>query len=132
MQLFTVSLAGTCAGATLAWTSPVTPQIQLPDNETFYDGVDFKISTTECGIVSSMLALGALISSIPAGFLAEKFGRKYVIMSLSILFLINWLCLSFATNAITLYIGRFFAGLGTGAICVCAPMYIGNNNISFL
>lgn len=24
-----------------------------------------------------------------------------------------------------LYVGRFFAGVGTGAICVCAPMYIG-------
>lgn len=40
-------------------------------------------------------------------------------------FTINWLLIIFATGPTMLYIARFFAGIGTGAICVTAPMYIG-------
>lgn len=72
-----------------------------------------------------MLAVGALVSALPAGFVAEKLGRKKAILLFGLSFLLNWAFIIFASNAITLYIGRFFAGIATGAMCVLCPMYIG-------
>lgn len=72
-----------------------------------------------------MLALGALIAALPAGFVAERLGRKKAILLFGLAFLLNWAFIIFATNAATLYVGRLFAGIATGAMCVLCPMYIG-------
>lgn len=120
-----VSLGAVCTGTTLAWTSPVVPQLLQPANSTAPDPAALTLTETQCGIVGSMLAVGALISSLPAGFIAEKFGRKYTIISLAVPFIFNWGLIVLASNALMLYVARFFAGLAVGAICVCAPMYIG-------
>ncbi|KAL0811515.1 hypothetical protein ABMA28_009906 [Loxostege sticticalis] len=39
--------------------------------------------------------------------------------------MLNWLLIIFANGSGMLIAARFFAGLGTGGICVAAPMYIG-------
>ncbi|GJQ75914.1 hypothetical protein Trydic_g17974 [Trypoxylus dichotomus] len=110
-----VSLGAICTGCVLAWTSPVLPQL-VQENI---------ITSDQEGIVGSMLALGSLISALPAGYLADKFGRKKTLISLAIPLLLNWIFIVFANGALMLYTARFFAGIAAGAMCVCAPMYIG-------
>ncbi|KAB0794305.1 hypothetical protein PPYR_11144 [Photinus pyralis] len=146
-----VSLGAVCAGTVLAWTSPVLPQIQIPKsnmtnatggvslNETILTNltqvlgnatlnstdIGFKLTESEGSLVGSMLAIGALISAIPGGYIADRIGRRNINMLIAIPYIINWLLIVFASNAVMLYIARFFAGLATGAVCVTAPMYIG-------
>ncbi|GJQ75915.1 hypothetical protein Trydic_g17975 [Trypoxylus dichotomus] len=110
-----VSLGAICTGCVLAWTSPVLPQL-VEENI---------ITSDQEGIVGSLLALGSLISALPAGYLADKFGRKKTLISLAIPFLLNWIFIVFANGAVMLFIARLFAGIGAGAMCVCAPMYVG-------
>lgn len=86
---------------------------------------EFLLDTKSSSLVSSILAVGAAISALPVGFLAQKIGRRPTILLLAIPFTINWLLTIFANGAGMLIAARFFAGLGTGGICVAAPMYIG-------
>ncbi|OWR48486.1 hypothetical protein KGM_206261 [Danaus plexippus plexippus] len=145
------SIGAVAAGTILAWSSPALPQLQPPKNtstnlteidifflnETSKANVsdvlinalgqpaDFLLNTKDSSLVSSILAIGAAISALPVGFSAERFGRRPTILMLSLPFLINWLLTIFANGSGMLIAARFFAGLGTGGICVCAPMYIG-------
>ncbi|KAK5644661.1 hypothetical protein RI129_005961 [Pyrocoelia pectoralis] len=148
-----VSLGAVCAGTGLAWTSPVLPQIQMAAtnvsnitnlnlNETILtnltqvlenvtqtlnssDSGVFKLTESEGSLVGSMLAIGALFSAIPGGYIADRIGRRNVNILIAIPYILNWLLIVFATGPMMLYIARFFAGLATGAVCVTAPMYIG-------
>ncbi|KAF2900528.1 hypothetical protein ILUMI_05660 [Ignelater luminosus] len=136
-----VSLGAVCAGTALAWTSPVLPQLQEPSsalNETLNSTLQvedtsanssstsaFYLTESQGSLVGSMLAIGALCSALPAGYVADKFGRKKANLFLTLPYMINWLLIVFATSPFMLYVARFFSGIATGAMCVTAPMYIG-------
>ncbi|CAG4973565.1 unnamed protein product [Colias eurytheme] len=146
------AIGAVAAGTILAWTSPALPQLQPPKNTTdlapkeidvfavnvtansnvthalmnsLGQPADFLLDTKESSLVSSVLAIGAAISALPVGFIAQKFGRRPTILMLAVPLLINWLLTIFANGAGMLISARFFAGLATGGICVAAPMYIG-------
>ncbi|XP_026322836.1 facilitated trehalose transporter Tret1-2 homolog [Hyposmocoma kahamanoa] len=146
------AIGAVIAGTILAWTSPALPQLQplmvknpitnvTEDasvqfeirNGTNYtvlynslnQTAEFLLDTKDSGLVSSILAIGAAIAALPVGVLAQKIGRRPTILILSIPFMLNWLLIIFANGAGMLIAARFFAGLGTGGICVAAPMYIG-------
>ncbi|KAJ8977240.1 hypothetical protein NQ317_003815 [Molorchus minor] len=129
-----LSLGAFCAGTVLSWTSPALPYIlenvrngsnltSLANNVTTPPG--FLISEHKAAIVGSMLTIGALMSAIPIGYAADKFGRKPTILGLSLPFFLNYILITFAKNLETIIAARFFAGIGLGGICVVAPMYIG-------
>ncbi|XP_022900739.1 facilitated trehalose transporter Tret1-like [Onthophagus taurus] len=110
-----VSLGAVCTGSVLAWTSPVIPQLEEQNI----------LTEAQSGIVGSMVPFGALVAALPAGYLAEKYGRTKTILGLVIPFLINWVLILLNNGPFMLYVARFFAGIAAGAMCVCAPMYIG-------
>ncbi|XP_022827727.1 facilitated trehalose transporter Tret1-like [Spodoptera litura] len=147
------AIAAVAGGTILAWTSPALPQLEPFKNVTIVNGTasnstanvtgsglpanysgfvnslgqpaDFLLDTTQSSLVSSILAIGAAISALPVGVLANKVGRRPTVLILSIPFLLNWLLTIFANGAGMLIAARFFAGLATGGACVAAPMYIG-------
>nr|XP_023026777.1 facilitated trehalose transporter Tret1-like [Leptinotarsa decemlineata] len=130
-----VSLGAFCAGTVLSWTSPALTHIVLqPMNQTnttiapsniSHTSPGFKITENEGALVGSILTIGALVSAIPVGYLADRFGRKVTIIGLAVSFLINWVIICFSSNLIMVLVARFFAGIGLGGICVVAPIYIG-------
>ncbi|KAG8226600.1 hypothetical protein J437_LFUL007292 [Ladona fulva] len=109
-----IALSGGCS---LAWTSPALLILQAKDSW-------LPVSTEEGSLVGSILALGAIAGALPAGSIAEKFGRKPVLLSLSVPFILSFLLIAFANSVGMLYAARFIAGVATGASCVLAPMYI--------
>lgn len=70
------------------------------------------------------MAIGAFFGAIPAGILADKLGRKYTSMMLSVPFLLTWVLTVSASSVNMLYAARLFAGIATGGACVVAPMFI--------
>lgn len=68
--------------------------------------------------VGSFLAVGAFVGALPAGILAEKIGRKWACISIAIPYILSWLSLALASNVTMIFIGRFLAGIATGASCV--------------
>ncbi|KAL4703608.1 hypothetical protein ACJJTC_006785 [Scirpophaga incertulas] len=153
LATFSVAINAVIAGTILAWSSPALPQLQPLDNSTVINPTesiaekeyfvnhttsndsqlinslgqpaDFLLNTKDSSLASSILAIGALIVALPVGVLAQKIGRRPTILLLSVPLTINWLLIIFANGAGMLIAARFFAGLGTGGICVTAPMYIG-------
>lgn len=124
-----VSLGTFCAGTALSWTSPALTHIEILPNATkpisSSSPPDFTVNSKEAAIIASMLTIGALVSAIPTGYLADKVGRKITVIALATAFFINWCLISFARNFTTVVVARFFAGIGLGGICVVAPIYIG-------
>lgn len=112
-------LAAVSAGTAIGWSAPVIPQLE---NATT---APFPVTKSESSWIGAFLPVGALFGAIPGGILADKVGRKLTILSLAGPFLINWGLIVIANSATLMIVGRFFAGLSTGAICVTGSMYIG-------
>lgn len=73
--------------------------------------------------VSSMI-LGAIVGNIVAGKLADRFGRKPILMVTAILFTISAVATALAFNIESFIIARIIGGFGVGIAILVAPMYI--------
>ncbi|XP_046383720.1 facilitated trehalose transporter Tret1-like [Ischnura elegans] len=109
-----VALSGGCA---LAWTSPAIDLLKSP-------GSQCPVSDFEGSWVGALLPLGAIFGALPSGSLADRVGRKMLLLFMAVPFVISWLMLALAKSVGVLYAARFISGLVTGASCVVAPMYI--------
>lgn len=76
------------------------------------------------GMVASSLLLGAAFGAVFGGNLADRIGRRRVIIYLAILFFIATLGCSFAPNATVMVIFRVFLGLAVGGASVTVPAYL--------
>ncbi len=77
----------------------------------------------QSNLVSSIL-MGALLGSLIAGTLADKYGRKATIAFSSIIFLIASLLSAFAGSYESLLLFRFISGIGVGIVSLICPLYI--------
>ncbi|CAH0401707.1 unnamed protein product [Chilo suppressalis] len=131
------AIGAVIAGTILAWTSPALPQlIPMPSQSDNTNKTTVNFVNNNGTLINSLGqpadflldtkdTIGALIVALPVGYLAQKLGRKPTILLLAVPFMLNWLLIIFANGAGMLIAARFVAGLGTGGICVAAPMYIG-------
>ncbi len=68
--------------------------------------------------------IGAVAGAFSAGFPAERFGRKKVIIAVSSIFTLTSVFSALAPNWTVLLLCRFIGGLAIGASSVVGPMYI--------
>lgn len=73
--------------------------------------------------IGSILAVGLIIGSLIAGPMADKFGRKDILIFNILPYGFGWLIVCYADNIPVLLCGRFLGGLASGIICVAVPMY---------
>ena len=75
-------------------------------------------------IVGAVL-FGGIVSSLTAGMLAERFGRKRMIVASAALFLaaVPIVCLS-GRSLVMMLAGRVFQGMSAGYMAVVMPMYL--------
>ena len=76
------------------------------------------------GFSVSSLILGAIMGNIIAGRLADRFGRKKMLMFTSVLFTLSAITSALASDIIVFLIARILGGLGVGIAILVAPMYI--------
>lgn len=84
----------------------------------------WKLSDTMIGQVVAMGLYGTVIGALVAGFLADRYGRKYMLIWISILYLLSAVGSALAPEVYSLMAFRLLGGLGVGASSVVAPMYI--------
>ena len=79
----------------------------------------------ELSWIVGAVMFGGIVSSLSAGMLAERFGRKKVIVASAALFLaaIPVVCLSERSLA-TMLLGRVLQGMSAGYMSVVMPMYL--------
>lgn len=70
----------------------------------------------EIGTMVAILEIGALVTSLACGTLADVFGRKKVLLWGAITFTIGGLAQTFTKGFASMVIGRIIAGFGVGAL----------------
>lgn len=115
---FSATIGPFAVGTVLAWTSPVLPMLENPNSK-------IPITQDQGSWVGSLIAIGAIIGSIPAGKSADIFGRKPTIAALAVPFILSWGMIYFATSVWELYVARLIAGAVIGGVTATVPMYIG-------
>jgi sugar porter (SP) family MFS transporter len=84
----------------------------------------YKLTNFMHGFTVAIAIIGAVVGAFSAGFPAERFGRKKVIVAIAFVFTITSIFSGLAPNWITLVICRFIGGIAIGASSVVGPMYI--------
>ena len=77
---------------------------------------EWQLSPSSTGLVGSAGTLGIVLGLLPAGRLADRFGRKTTLVGGIVVFSIVTFLASFSQDATQLAIYRFIAGLGQGAV----------------
>ncbi|MBE7169137.1 MAG: sugar porter family MFS transporter [Williamsia sp.] len=76
------------------------------------------------GFTVAIAIIGAVIGAFSAGPPAEKWGRKKIIVVISLLFTLTSIFSAIAPSWTVLVVCRFLGGLAIGASSVLGPMYI--------
>ncbi|KAL5332442.1 general substrate transporter [Aspergillus crustosus] len=82
------------------------------------------LTTLDKSLVTSCTSLFALIASPVAGILADKLGRRKVILVADILFTIGALIQAVTSEVWGMIIGRSIVGLAVGSASLVTPLYI--------
>jgi len=94
--------------------SPILPQYAL----------SFDIPVALVGWAISAFALARLVTDIPAGFLADRFGRKKVMISGLVLVIVASFAAGIATTYGWLIVSRIVAGLGSALYMTSATTWV--------
>ena len=85
---------------------------------------DFGVSATMVGLTLTVFALARLILNVPAGIVADRFGRRYLLIGGPILTSIGMFGSGFADTIWTLLAWRFVAGAGSAFYMSGAMIYL--------
>ncbi|XP_031839330.2 facilitated trehalose transporter Tret1 [Nomia melanderi] len=116
------NMASMAAGVMMGWTSPVLPQLMKSVANT---PLDKPITADDNTWIGSLVAIGAVIGCFVAGVLADKIGRKYTLLSSTVLYLIGWALIASAGVVYQLYAARVVLGFGMAFAFTVVPMYCG-------
>ncbi|MFM9164562.1 MAG: MFS transporter, partial [Solirubrobacterales bacterium] len=86
-------------------------------------GLDFKVGNFAKEVITSWVTLGALFSALVAGTLADRFGRKPILLTAGVLFIAGAVIQGVAPDVPVLTAGRVITGFGIGFASTIAPLY---------
>ncbi|MET3827683.1 MULTISPECIES: sugar porter family MFS transporter [Sphingomonas] len=84
----------------------------------------FDLGKLGIGINVGAILVGSSIGAFTAGRLADRIGRRSVMMLAAVLFLVSAIAAGAAGSSIVFIIARIIGGLGVGAASVISPVYI--------
>lgn len=85
---------------------------------------DWKLNAFEQGVVASVLVAGLAAGSFVAGPLSDRFGRRYVLMSMAALFVASAFGAALAPSLGWLLFARAAAGVAIGVTSPTAGLYV--------
>lgn len=85
---------------------------------------EFELSALTNGIVVSAVLLGAFFGAIFSGFATDRFGRKRVLVAVSLIFVVGTLITALVSSMLLFIFGRLVVGVAIGVASYCAPLYI--------
>jgi sugar porter (SP) family MFS transporter len=84
----------------------------------------FNLNDSGLGTVAALLTIGCLIGALITGSFTEKYGRKKIMITTAVLFIVSALGCALANSSILLITFRLLSGLVVGMTSVVGPMYI--------
>ncbi|XP_065207291.1 facilitated trehalose transporter Tret1-like [Planococcus citri] len=109
---------GITSGCIIGWTANAVFLLNLPDAE-------ITASAEELWWIVSMMEIGKMIFSIPAGLLADKVGKENILTNVGLIHFTSWVMLSICTSIPLVCFARFLAGIGTALLNATAMATIG-------
>ena len=85
---------------------------------------DFDLSSLQQGMVVSAVPIGAVFGAALAGQLADKHGRRRMILLAAALFIAGSIASALASGATVLIVARVFIGFAIGLASATCPVYI--------
>ena len=85
---------------------------------------DFSLTTFPQELVVSVVLAGAAVGALMGGRLADRFGRRLMLLITSIIFMAGAILCAAAPSLTALVVGRTIVGLGIGLACTTVPVYI--------
>ena len=85
---------------------------------------DFKLTPFLQGAIVAALLLGAMIGAGFAGRLADRLGRRNLIIAAAIIFTVGALLAALAPTVEVLIAARFIIGLAVGSAALVVPLYL--------
>lgn len=82
------------------------------------------MSQSETGFIVGAVLTGGLVGTLFTGPLADKFGRRFMILLACIVFIIGISAILLANSFITLLLARLLLGVGVGVVAVAVPLYL--------
>lgn len=86
--------------------------------------IGYNISPGRQQLISSLMTLGAFISSSSAGLFASYIGRRQCLWMASILCCVSNVIMMATTNLSGIYAGRFLIGIANGWYMTFSQLYI--------
>lgn len=111
------SLSVMVAGCSYGWVTPLLASFHDPHGA-------LPMSHQQSSWVVALIEFGNLFTSIPAGLLVDRWGRKSLLISTAPLFIISWLLVIFTRSVLVLYLVRTIQGLAMGVIFTVLPIYL--------
>jgi sugar porter (SP) family MFS transporter len=84
----------------------------------------FSLSTFNQELVVSVVLVGACIGALSGGRLADRFGRRHMLIFTAIIFITGAIVCAMAQDVTMLIVGRSIVGLGIGLASSTVPLYI--------
>ncbi|GJM16632.1 MAG: MFS transporter [Thermodesulfobacteriota bacterium] len=84
----------------------------------------FQLTTIGKETVVSMVLVGGVIGALINGMLADKLGRKRMVVLASLLYIVGSVASALSPSELFLEISRFVLGLAIGGASASAPLYI--------
>jgi SP family sugar:H+ symporter-like MFS transporter len=85
---------------------------------------DFTLTPFLQGAIVASLLLGAMIGAACAGRLADRLGRRQLIIAAAVVFTLGALLAAFAPGVWVLIAARFIIGLAVGSAALVVPLYL--------
>jgi sugar porter (SP) family MFS transporter len=85
---------------------------------------DFKLTPFLQGAIVAALLLGAMIGAACAGRLADRLGRRNLIIAAAVIFTVGALLAALSPTVAILIAARFIIGLAVGSAALVVPLYL--------
>uniref|UniRef100_A0A1B6IUP5 Major facilitator superfamily (MFS) profile domain-containing protein n=1 Tax=Homalodisca liturata TaxID=320908 RepID=A0A1B6IUP5_9HEMI len=113
-----VSMGAFASSSLLAWVTPILPELLSPNSE-------IPMTPEEASWMISIPELADLVTPIPAGLLADRLGRKPMILASAPLFTLGWSIIIYYKTYNSLLIARCIQGAAVGIVYTVVPVYLG-------
>lgn len=100
-----------------------TASAPMVAHSSFFDQEPFHLTPNEFSWVVSIFAVGGALTAIPAGLMLQYLGRKITVFIFLLPLCVGWMLVMFASNFLTILIGRLLLGISCGTSSVIVPIY---------
>jgi sugar porter (SP) family MFS transporter len=116
--VYLVAIVAACAGLLFGYdTGAVSGAIVFVRQE-------FRLTPLMVGVVTSIALAGASAGAAAGGSVADRFGRRHVIIGTAVLFILGSIGSAFSPSVDWLIASRVVIGIATGVASFVAPMYL--------